>query len=160
MKINKDKINSNILFLVLSSACLIIMMAIFIIWNKPVIVNDWHAKSLANEVPKIKYSVDSCRVDKGNLHIKGWLFTDNKPNDGTLVITAKYSNNEIVIPSFTFERVDVSTIFNRNFMFDKVGFNAAINHYFIKTSEVPTFNFYIKDNNEKISKVLSYECKK
>lgn len=160
MKINKDKINSKMLFIVLSSACLIIMIAIFIIWNRPVIVNYWHAESLTTEVPKIKYNVDSCRIDKGNLHIKGWLFTENQPTDGTLVITAKYRNNEIVIPSFTFERADVSAIFNRNFIFDKVGFNAAINHFFIKTTEVPIFNFYIKDNNENISKVLSYECKK
>ncbi|WP_174507968.1 hypothetical protein [Klebsiella oxytoca] len=160
MKIKKNKISTNILFLVLAGACLIIMMAIFTIWNKPAVVNYWHAENLTTEAPNVKYSIDSCRIDKGNLHIKGWLFPENQSNDGTLIITAKYSDNEIVIPSFTFERPDVSKIFNRNFMFDKIGFNAAINHFFIKTAEVPTFNFYSKNNNGTISKVLSYECKK
>lgn len=147
-----------VIILVLISACLIAVAGSFLSWNK---TKSFNGASLQGfDSSSLKYSVDSCSVNKDFISAKGWLFNDEYPRSGSLIVTISSDNGEYVIPSFTFTRGDVSQLFARNDLFDKVGFNASISGRLFSYGKNPTFNFYIKDKNGNVKKALSYVCNK
>ncbi|WP_336792073.1 hypothetical protein [Pantoea anthophila] len=147
-----------VIFLVLISACFLAVAGSFLSWNKS---KSFSGASLQNvDSSGLKYSVDSCSVNKDSISAKGWLFDSEYPKSGSLILTISSGSDEYQIPSFTFTRGDVSQIFARSDLFDKVGFNASISGRMINYGTNPVFNFYIKDKNGNVKKALSYVCKK
>lgn len=156
MKVYNYACNPRVIFVTLIMACVAVLMASFFSWNK---LSLFSIHSESTKDADLKYSIDSCRVKKDTLFVKGWLFDNVYPQEGSLIITAITSGKEFIVPLFTFARGDVSQIFSRTGAFDKVGFNASISKKFIDYNGNAEFNFYIKDNAGKTNKVLSYECK-
>ncbi|KAA5974841.1 MULTISPECIES: hypothetical protein [unclassified Pantoea] len=147
-----------VIFLVLISACFIAVAGSFLSWNK---AKSFSVASLQNvDSADLKYSIDSCSVNKDFISAKGWMFSSDYPKSGSLIVTINSGNGEFVLPSFTFTRGDVSQLFARTDLFDKVGFNASISGRMISFGTNPTFNFYIKDKNGNVKKALSYACNK
>lgn len=140
-----------IFLIVLVIAC---MMVSFFSWNKERAFNVNFEK-----IPKglTKYNIDYCRSSGSHIDIKGWIFTDTDPANGKLIVTGLFNGKEIIIPSFTYVRPDVSTAFSRNVPFDNVGFNASISTKLLKTNSASSFNFYIQ-TKEKIYKAVNYAC--
>lgn len=149
--------NPKILFWVLILLCTLALAISFYSWNKG---RPFHstADSLSNE--NLKYSVDSCTASENTLSIKGWLFDNDYPKNGSLIITFKDNENELRLPLFTFARGDVSQLFGRTDLFDKVGFNASISNKIIRQDIRGKFNFYISDNKGNTKRVMAYECTK
>lgn len=149
--------NPKTLFSVLTLLCIFALTISFYSWNKG---RPFHSAvdSLSNQ--NMKYSVDSCITSGSTLSIKGWLFDNEYPKNGSLIITFKDSENEFRLPLFTFARGDVSQLFGRTDLFDKVGFNASISNKIIKQDKRVKFNFYISDNKGNAKRVMTYECTK
>lgn len=147
-----------VIFLVLISACFLAVAGSFLSWNKS---KNFSGPSLQDaDSSGLKYSVDSCSVNKDSISAKGWLFSSEYPKSGSLIVTISSESGEHVIPSFTFTRGDVSQLFARTDLFDKVGFNSSISGRMIGYGTNPTFNFYIKGQNGNVKKALSYVCNK
>lgn len=147
-----------VIFPVLILACVLAVAGSFLSWNKG---NSFRGASLQDfDSSGMNYSVDSCSVNKDSISAKGWLFNEEYPKSGSLIVTINSDVGEYVVPSFTFTRGDVSQLFARTDLFDKVGFNASISGRMISHGKNPIFNFYIKDKNGNVKKALSYVCKK
>lgn len=147
--------NPRVLYICLVTACIVILTLSFTSWNKQnLFVESYKIASIHN----LKYSIDACGTNKSTIFIKGWLFNESYPDEGSLIVTATLNNKEVIIPSFTFARNDVAQAFSRTKAFDNLGFNASISQHLIGHSKNITFIFYVKNNNN-ISKVLSHECK-
>jgi len=155
VKVYEHVCNPRVISVTLIAACIAILGLSFASWNK---AKSFSLNSEFAENGELKYSIDSCGTKKGTLFIKGWIFNSTYPLEGSLIITAKMSGREFVIPLFTFTRDDVSKNFSRTDAFDNVGFNASINKIFIDYNESAEFNFYIKNNSGNVLKALSYEC--
>ena len=156
MKVYNYAYNPRVIFVILIAVCMAVLTLSFASWNKEKLFS-FNGRDSLNV--NLKYSIDSCGVKKNTLFIKGWIFNDSYPHEGTLIITTKTPGKESIIPSFTFVRGDVSQAFSRTDAFDKVGFNASISKKLIDYQGDAEFNFYIKDNGGKVTKVLNYECK-
>lgn len=151
----KRMMNPRTLYVTLITSCIFILILSFTSWNKQKLFIDEY-EDASNK--KIDYYIDLCTVNKSTLFIKGWLFNENYPKEGNLIVTATFNEKEIIVPSLTYVRDDVAQSFSRKEAFDKVGFNASINKLFVGRSEKIVFKLYVKNNN-KNSKVLTYECK-
>lgn len=149
--------NPRVIFVSLIVACVAVLTLSFVSWNK---ANLFTLNSESVKDVDLKYNIDSCGVRKDSIFVRGWLFDSRYPHEGSLIITANTSGKEFILPLFTFARADVSQIFGRSPEFDNVGFNASISKELINYKESTEFNFYIKDNDGKVTKVMSYECKK
>lgn len=147
-----------VIFILLISACAIAVAGSFLSWNKTKSFNGGSLQGFDSS--SLKYSVDSCSVNKDFISAKGWLFNDEYPRSGSLIVTISSDKGEFVMPSFTFTRGDVSHLFSRKDLFDKVGFSASISARLSDYGKNLTFNFYIKDKNGNVRKALSYVCNK
>ncbi|KAA5932314.1 MULTISPECIES: hypothetical protein [unclassified Pantoea] len=149
--------NPKVLFTALIFLCVLALSLSFYSWNKG---RPFSATASSPTENDIKYSIDSCNTHGGTLSVKGWIFNSNYPKSGNLIITFKGDESEYRLPLFTFTRGDVSQLFGRNDLFDKVGFNAAISNKLIKQNEKGLFNFYISDSEGNVDRVMTYECTK
>ncbi|WP_114193447.1 hypothetical protein [Edaphovirga cremea] len=148
--------NPRVIFVTLVSLCIAVLVISFSSWNKIQLFSSHSEYEMKTD---LKYSVDSCGTKGDTLFVKGWMFDGTYPREGKLIITAKTNKKEFTLPLFTFARGDVSQIFSRTDAFDKVGFNVSISKKFVDYNDSAEFNFYIRDNSGKVTKVLSYECK-
>lgn len=149
--------NPKLLFTALILLCVLALSLSFYSWNKG---RAFNATASSSTEKDIKYSIDSCSTHGGTLSVKGWIFNSYYPKNGNLIITFKGDESEYRLPLFTFTRGDVSQLFGRNDLFDKVGFNASISNKIIKQNEKGLFNFYISDSEGNVNRVMTYECKK
>ncbi|QGY29755.1 hypothetical protein [Pantoea cypripedii] len=156
MKVYNHVCNPRVIFVTLIAACIAALVLSFASWNK---ARSFSYNSQVARDLDLKYSIDSCGTRKDTFFVKGWMFDSTYPHEGSLIITVNTSGKEFILPLFTFARGDVSQIFARTDDFDKVGFNASISKKLIEYNESAEFNFYIRDNGGKVTKVLSYECK-
>lgn len=149
--------NPKILFATLTLLCALALTLSFYSWNKGRL---FHLAVSSSSGIDLKYSIDSCDTSGSTLSIKGWVFNNDYPKTGNLIITFKGDESEYRLPLFTFTRGDVSQLFGRNDLFDKVGFNASISKKIIRQNKKGRFNFYISDNEGNVNRVMTYECKK
>ncbi len=145
-----------VIFATLFLACIVTLALSFYSWNR---INQFSSVVDESNDNNVKYNIDFCKSGDDTLFIKGWIFDDSYPKSGKLIITSTANSKEFIIPLFTFAREDVSRVFSRTGDFDMVGFNASINKRLVGYNNNAEFNFYFMNNNGKVNKVLSYECK-
>ena len=148
--------NPKVIFVTLLFLCTTALALSFYFWNR---INQFPYISEKSDNTGLKYNIDFCKSSSDSLFIKGWIFDEFYPKSGKLIITSTAGSKEFMLPLFTFAREDVSKFFSRTDSFDKVGFSASINKKLVDYKGNEKFNFYIIDNNGKVNKVLSYECK-
>ncbi len=118
-----DIFKKNALWVMLTCVA-VICFIIFFSWNRAEIVD---YSSLKEETAdNITMHIDNCINNSSRVMIRGWIYSDKYPKEGTLTVTLLPGNHEYVIPVKTELRRDVSTALKLNQEFERYGFSASI----------------------------------
>ncbi|WKZ93629.1 hypothetical protein P0E69_06960 [Chimaeribacter arupi] len=96
----------------------------FFSWNKTEVVDYSSLKEEGSD--NVTMHIDNCVNNSSRVMIRGWIYSDKYPKEGTLTVTLSPGDHEYVVPVKTELRRDVSTALKLNQEFERYGFSASI----------------------------------